>query len=140
MPTSNTKSRPLTAEIAAVKRLLAGYEALELAVVFGSHASATPRPDSDLDIAISFGRALTAEERIRIIEDLAVATGRAIDLVDLTRAGEPLLGQIVTRGRLILGEPAAFARLLARHLVDEADFLPIRDRILRERRDAWIAE
>ncbi len=116
------------------------YEALELAIVFGSHVSDSVRPDSDLDVAVSFGRPLTGQEQIQITEDLALATGRAIDLIDLTSAGEPLLGQIVTNGRRIAGTPAAFARVLTRHLVDEADFLPIRDRILKERRDAWIAE
>jgi len=104
------------------------------------NASACGRPGSDLDVAISFGRPITAEEHIQITEDLAETTGRAVDLVDLTKAGEPLLGQIVTNGRRVAGTPAAFAETLTRHLVDEADFLPIRDRILKERRDAWIAE
>jgi len=52
--------------------------------------------------------------------------------------GEPLLGQILTHGHRVLGSADAHGRLLSRHLLDAADFLPYAQRIVDERRRAWI--
>jgi hypothetical protein len=38
----------------------------------------------------------------------------------------------------VLGSPAAHGALIYRHLVGQADFVPLRDRIIDERRAAWI--
>lgn len=70
---------------------------------------------------------------------LAASTGRAVDLVDLSRVTEPLLGEIVRKGRRILGSDEAFARLLNRHLIEQADFVPYQARVLEERSQTWIA-
>lgn len=126
------------AEIARIRSVLRPHTELELAMLFGSLARGTPRRDSDLDLAVSAGRPLSAETRVHLIEALASATGRPVDLVDLSRAGEPLLGQIMTTGVRLIGSDEAQARFLTRHLLDQADFLPYRDRILAERREAWI--
>ena len=63
---------------------------------------------------------------------------RPIDLIDLKDVGEPLLGQIIAKGRRIRGSDTAYGKLLARHLYAEADFMPYQRRILKERRDKWI--
>ena len=60
-----------------------------------------------------------------------------MDLVDLHTAGEPLLGQVF-KGQRLLGSTTLYAQLLSRHLIDSADFLPLQQRILKERRDAWL--
>ena len=111
---------------------------IELAIIFGSIAAGTERPESDLDLAVDAGHILTVEEKRILISELAGRIGRPVDLVDLRTAGEPLLGQILKHGIRILGSTACYARLLRRHLFDSADFLPYRERILRERRRAWI--
>ena len=49
------------------------------------------------------------------------------------QAGEPLLGEVL-KGRRLLGSDTSYARLITRHLLDAADFLPYRERILSERR------
>lgn len=54
--------------------------------------------------------------------------------------GEPLLGQILAHGRRLLGSDEAHGRLLSRHLIDAADFLPLAQRIVDERRRAWIGK
>ncbi|SFC97046.1 Nucleotidyltransferase domain-containing protein [Thiohalospira halophila DSM 15071] len=125
-------------DIEAVRGVLERHPELELAIVFGSVASGSARADSDLDLAVSAGSPLSTEARIALIEELAAATGRPVDLVDLTLAGEPLLGEIVSNGRRLTGSDEAYASLVTRHLFDKADFLPYRDRILAERRQAWI--
>jgi len=120
--------------------VLARQPGLELAILFGSQASGSSRRDSDIDLAVSLGRPMSASERLDLLEELAGATGLAVDLVDLKRAGEPLLGQIFNGGKRLIGSADAYARLLSRHLIDQADFLPYRQRILAERRKAWIGQ
>lgn len=116
---------------------LAAFPAVELALVFGSIAEGRQRFDSDVDIAVQGPKAFSVAERADIIAALAAATGRPIDLIDLATVSEPLLGQIVRHGRRFLGGDDAHARLISRHLFEEADFMPYRRRILAERRMAW---
>lgn len=126
-------------EIDRIRAVLRHHNELELAILFGSLASGKMHPHSDVDLAVSAGAPLPATTRIALIEEIASTTGRPVDLVDLTQAGEPLLGEIVTRGIRLTGQDEAHARFLTRHLLDQADFSPYRDRILAERRQAWIA-
>jgi predicted nucleotidyltransferase len=126
--------------IAALKATLAAHPELTLAILFGSAAGGRQRPESDVDLAVQSAAALDADARMRLIAELAVATGRAIDLVDLHTVGAPLLAQILRHGQRLLGSDEAHARLISRHLVDEADFLPLHRRILAERRRSWIGQ
>lgn len=122
----------------AVRKVLAAAPGIELAFVFGSAARGQQRPDSDIDVAVQAHAPLTAAFKLGLIGDLAQATGRAVDLIDLRTAGEPLLGQILGHGQRVIGDGEQHARLLARHLIDAADFLPCVDRLLQARRRAWI--
>ena len=119
------------------RTVLRMHPEIRLAILFGSVASGKATPASDLDVAVDAGQPLTVEQKIRLIEDLAVSSGRAIDLVDLATVGEPLLGQILAGGRRILGSDDRHAAWIVKHLFDAADFLPLRNRILEERRRAW---
>ncbi|WP_018949715.1 nucleotidyltransferase domain-containing protein [Thioalkalivibrio sp. ALMg11] len=125
-------------DIDRIRATVQRHDELELAILFGSLARGTAGPDSDVDLAVSARGPLSADARITLIEELAAATGRPVDLVDLARAGEPLLGEIVTSGVRLTGSDEAHARFLTRHLIEQADFLPYRDRILAERRKSWI--
>lgn len=115
-------------------------QGLEFAMVFGSVASGQQGPASDLDLGVDAGRCLTASEKIALISEVAGRTGRPVDLVDLHTVGEPLLGQILRHGKRILGSDTRYANLIRRHLFDQADYLPYRNRILSERRQAWIGK
>ena len=123
-----------------MREVLAGFPELILALLFGSVAKGLQRIDSDLDIAVVAKQTLTADEKIVIISALAEKTGRPVDLVDLKVVGEPLLGQIVLHGRRLLGSDGEYGRLISRHLFEQADFMPYRNRILAERRAAWIGK
>jgi len=118
---------------------LAAHPEMRLVILFGSAAAGTERPDSDIDIAVQADRPLDAAAKMGLIAELAQVTGRAIDLVDLCAVGEPLLAQIIKHGRRLVGSDEAYSRLITRHLVEEADFLPYYRRLLAERRSAWIA-
>ena len=128
----------LSDDAISVKKVLARFATIDLAIVFGSVAKNQAGAESDLDIAINTQTPLSVKEKIEIISALAEATGRPIDLVDLREVGEPLLGQIVQHGKMVIGSATQKAALLSKHLMDAADFSPYQTRILAERRNAWI--
>jgi predicted nucleotidyltransferase len=121
-----------------VRRALSSFPFIELGVLFGSQATHRASAGSDVDVAVLGASPLGVDERIAIAAAIAEATGRPVDLVDLAAVPEPLLGQIVLHGRRLVGSESAWARLIVRHLFDEADFIPYQRRILSERLAAWI--
>jgi predicted nucleotidyltransferase len=124
----------------SIRQIFARHPEIRMALLFGSLAAGRARPDSDIDLAVAAEQPLTAAERTRLIAELAEVIGRPVDLIDLHVVGEPLLGQILKRGRRILGSNGAYAELIKRHLFEEADFMPYQRRILAERRRAWIGK
>jgi uncharacterized protein len=125
-------------EIDALRDYCAGDPMISQAIVFGSLARGEQRPESDLDIAIDLGAPMSPSQRLARIEALGALLGRPVDLVDLRDVGEPLLGQVLAGGMRLKGRDEDYARLLTRHLIDKADFMPLRERILDARRQAWI--
>lgn len=123
-----------------LQEVLTRFPELVLALVFGSIAQGRQRTDSDLDIAVAAKQALTAVEKMAIIAALAQQTGRPVDLIDLKVVAEPLLGQILRHGRRLLGSDGEYGQLISRHLFEQADFMPYRNRVLSERRAAWIGK
>ncbi|OOG21998.1 hypothetical protein B1C78_15725 [Thioalkalivibrio denitrificans] len=117
-------------------KFLTADPGVRLAILFGSAAGKEPlRVDSDVDIAVARAGPLGAADKLALMDALAGITGRPVDVVDLLTAGEPLRGEILTKGhRLVVRDKALLARLMSRHMCDVADFLPIRNRILEQRR------
>lgn len=122
----------------SILHALDDFEDIEQIVLFGSLAKGTARPDSDLDVALEGKKPLTSEQKIAMIEALALASSRPVDLVDLRTAGQPLLTQIVTSGVRLKGSDSAWASLVYRNIIDNEDFVPLQQRILRARQAAWI--
>ena len=122
----------------AVTKVLSRFPQVRLAILFGSCAKGNATAASSLDLAVQADKPLDAELTIRLIGAIAEQLGRPVDLIDLRTAGEPLLGEVL-KGRRLLGSDASFARLITRHLLDAADFLPYRERILAQRRRQWKA-
>ncbi len=131
-------SHSRTSETARIKQVLDRHPMIRLAVLFGSLAKGEAGRDSDLDLAVDGGRPLDPHEKLHLIAELAEAVGRPVDLVDLVSVGEPLLGQILSGGKRLLGDDTRYACLVTKHLLNQADFMPYRNRILQERRQAWI--
>ena len=125
----------MSTEILTALQMIDG---LELAVVFGSVAQGSARADSDLDIAVRYAVPLDAEQKLALIRALGVASGRPVDLIDLRTAGPIVARQALTRGKRLFGTDTDFASQLSRTLIDYADFAPLIERTLRERRDAWM--
>ncbi|MDN5848826.1 MAG: nucleotidyltransferase domain-containing protein [Nitrococcus sp.] len=125
--------------IAQITDYLAAQEDVRLGLLFGSLATGKAGQDSDVDIAILCDQPLDVERRIELIEALACLTGRAVDLVDLATAGIAVVRSAVLGGRVLYSRDcAAYPAQITRMLLDSADFLPYRERLLRQRREAWI--
>ena len=124
--------------IAQIVELLSAYPQIRVAILFGSIVAATDTPESDVDLALYGERRLSSELKMDLMQRLALIAKRPIDLIDMRSVGEPLLGEILTKGERILGSNTDFGSLLSRYLIDKADFYPYRERILKERRERWI--
>lgn len=110
-----------------------------MAILFGSTASGGAKPDSDVDIALLLDTPMTLETKVNLIEEIGLATGRPVDLVDLREAHGALLRQILSTGRrLVFKDPAAWADLIGRSLLERADFQPLLDLLHQTRRRRWI--
>nr|WP_163502200.1 nucleotidyltransferase domain-containing protein [Halomonas socia] len=135
-------SIPIDAQFSATRQAilhaLEGVEGIEQIVLFGSMAHGSERLESDVDVAVEASQPLSAEQKIAMIEALALAFGRSVDLIDLRMAGQPLLTQIVTSGVRLKGSDTAWAKLVYRNIIDNEDFVPLQQRILRARQKAWI--
>jgi predicted nucleotidyltransferase len=127
-----------TVSIEQVAATLAHHPDIQLAIVFGSVAHGNAGRDSDVDVAVQLARPMNADEKMQLIAELATATGRPVDLIDLRTVGEPLLGQILKHGRMIRGDATDLATLMQQHVYAMEDFMPYVDRMLEERRRAWI--
>jgi predicted nucleotidyltransferase len=125
---------------ALLRKELAHFPQIGLALLFGSVASGRQHAESDLDIAVAAKPALTVDEKIALVGALAERTGRPVDLIDLDLVSEPLLGQIVRHGRRVLGSDGIYGSLISKHLFEQADFMPYRTRLLEERRMRWIGK
>lgn len=122
-----------------IGRILAGHLELEIGILFGSVSRGGARTDSDIDVAVAGSRTLNADEILALVEEIAVETGRPVDLVDLQASGGSILQQVLTKGKLVYCvDRTRYAELIKRMLFEQADFMPYRQRLLRERRRAWI--
>lgn len=117
-------------------RFLTRYPDLKLAMLFGSQATGQASPGSDIDLGLLFDTPLSGSDKLGIIEAIGAEFGRPVDIVDLFYAPEPVTGQVF-KGKRLLGDDTVYAELLTKHLVNTADFLPLRERILAERLTAW---
>lgn len=118
-------------------QLLSRYPRFELAILFGSQATGQATQDSDIDLALLADAPISSDLKLELIELIGAHFGRPVDIVDLYYAAEPVLGQVF-KGKRLLGDNATYARLLTKHLLNTADFVPLQHRILTERQAAWI--
>jgi len=118
---------------------LAAEPDLVLAIAFGSAVRGVAHPDSDFDLGVVCDEPLGPRRKGQLIRLVADVTGRPVDLVDLRTAGAPVLRSALRGGRkLVCRDRGAYERLVSRLVADTEDFLPYRQRMLSERRSAWI--
>ncbi len=126
-------------EIPDFQSLQTTFPDIRLAVLFGSVAQSRATLDSDIDFAVKLCQPLTLLQRTAMIEEITLITGRPVDLIDLHTVGQPLLNQIVTTGIKVMGTEEEMAKLMLQNVIANADFVPLQERMLKERLDAWIS-
>lgn len=98
--------------------LRAEAPAVQGAWVFGSRATGTARPDSDLDLALLLapGESLSTAQRIQLASRIGTETGLDTDISVLDAARDTILAfEVVSRGlRLFAASPAGADELEAR--------------------------
>lgn len=113
---------------AALRGVLEAEPAIAYAILFGSSAHGTSRPDSDVDIALELTAG--APRDVVTLGGLAArlesAAGRPIDLVLLDEAAAPLAYRIFRDGRVLVErDHARLTVRKARALLDYLDFKPV---------------
>lgn len=99
-----------------IRQVLLEGPSLQLAILFGSRARRSARPDSDIDIAIiPVDPALSLRDEGLLAANLERATGSPVDLVRLDQAAPALRWRIARDGIVLLSRPPHVApRFLAR--------------------------
>jgi len=107
---------------------------LMLAMVFGSTADGSHRPDSDIDIAVYTRKTMDRRKREQLADDIAVATGRTVDLIDLRTVDGALLRQILYTGQVVLSKAPSLLGILSERLLDwQENFEPQLNELLATR-------
>ncbi len=115
----------------ALRRALIGRRDVQLALLFGSQATGRSRPDSDVDVAVLAPSA----DWYGLMNDLTDALGRDVHLVDLQRAGVPVLDEILRHGVVVHeAAPGRAAAWRSRTLLQLETDRPAWERT----RDAWL--
>lgn len=101
--------------------MLASWPALRAAWLFGSVATDSAGPLSDVDVAVLGGKSLSFDERSRLAVELGRAAGRQCDVVVVEDASPVLAMAVVDTGRRFLSRDDAAAdawedRALRRYL------------------------
>jgi len=89
---------PDEGRVVARLRSLLGPDVLAV-YVYGSAATGTLRPDSDVDLAVLPSHPIDPMLRFEVAQELAADLHRDVDLVDLRAAPTFLRGQVVGTGR-----------------------------------------
>ena len=118
------------AHLAPLRDALAALPGVRLALLFGSEARGQARADSDVDVAVLAG------EMHGVAKALSDAIDRDVDVVDLRRAGIPLLEELLRNSRILYeGVPGAAALWHSRTVLQLEIDRPWYARM----RDAWVA-
>jgi len=107
---------------------------LLLAMVFGSIAAGSQRPDSDIDVAVYARDRLPPRKRQQVADEIAVATGRTVDLIDLRNVDGALLRRILHSGKVVFSKQPGILGNLAVQLLDwQENFEPQLNELLATR-------
>jgi predicted nucleotidyltransferase len=117
-----------------VREFLLAEPGLTLAVVHGSVAAGTMRPDSDVDVAVLFARPLDGARKMDLAARLEQRVSRTVDLADLSALSGTILRRILCHGRVVANnDPAALEALIRKMIYNQTDVMPLVRRTLLER-------
>ncbi len=113
--------------VAALTESLRDDPRVAAAILFGSFAGGSPRPDRDVDVAVlpdaAAGRTGSDPGFLDALGRLGVATGRDVHLLDLEQIDCALRRNVFASGRLLFGRSAGrLGRLKIATLIEYADW------------------
>jgi len=118
------------------------FPELNLAILYGSVAAGTARPDSDIDIAVAIDSRtpIPYETLLRISSEIGARTGREAQVRDLSQAQGVFLQQVLTKGIVVLQRDSTVrAHLIIRMLDFVEDMLPNVRMIRTRNRERFLA-
>ena len=111
-----------------VRPILEATPGIVLAVMFGSHARGTARPESDIDLAVRVG-AMAPGELDLVLARLERATGMTIDVVYLDALPPLVRFEIARDGVLLLQRtPHTWPDFRAKAMLDWWEWAPFAQR------------
>lgn len=122
--------------VSAVREIVAEREEVVFAYLFGSAASGTAHPMSDIDVAVFVAEGADGFETRLVVADLVSRRlrGVRVDVVLLNEAPPALAGRILSAGRLILDrDPWQRHTYESLAMREYADFRVLERRHLAER-------
>jgi uncharacterized protein len=128
----------------AIRDALADVASVSAAYLFGSVATGTAGPMSDLDVGLLIDDAPL--ERVQVAARIADALSRRlrtsrVDVVSLSDAPVALRYRVVREGALVVSRhPAALERFITDSVMHYLDFKPVRDRAFAIQRAAILGD
>ena len=129
----------VTKQLAAV---LDRYPGLNLAILYGSYAAGTQRPDSDVDLAIAVDARtpVPADTLLELSLEAGKKLKKQVQVRDLSKARGVFLKQILVNGVTVMQkDPTVRAELIIRMLDFTEDMLANVRRIRKRSRERLIA-
>lgn len=121
-----------------IESVLAKFPEIVFCSVYGSYAHGKPNKLSDVDIAFA-GKSMNSEKFLELKKLLAIVLEKDIDLIDLNRCSGLILKEALCTGKIILNrQPALYADLIKKLIYNQTDMMPYYNRILKERRQAFL--
>jgi uncharacterized protein len=124
-------------QVAAIRDQLDRQFGVDALWVFGSEASGSARPSSDIDLAGLFRHRPSALALLEAREALGALLGRDVDLVDVERVSPIVAMQVFRRGRLLVDvDPSRRYRIIASAVSRYEDLRIVRrqaERVMLER-------
>jgi len=123
----------------AVQQVLEEDPRVTYAMLFGSSARGSMRPDSDIDVAVGLaeGRQLGSLDLGALTSKLEAATGRRVDVIVMDEAAPGLAYRIFRDGRVLVErDRRALVARRARAVLEYLDFQPVEELCARGVLDA----
>jgi uncharacterized protein len=121
----------------AIPDVFKKYPSIQAVYLFGSYASGTARPDSDLDLAIVPQDSSARKQMLDIMADLVRHVHDKVDLVFLDSKDVVLRFEAIRHNRLVYRtldfDPGAYTSRIAREYWDFLPYLAIQRQAMKQR-------
>jgi len=107
-------------DIEQMTQILLNQAGLITAILYGSQASGTAGPQSDVDLALAGTQKLSPERMIEVSQKLEKLLGLTVQVRDLRRANGLFLNQVLTKGKILVSRDDLF---LTELIIQNLDYM-----------------